>query len=237
MSYLFNSGWNWSTRGVLEYQFMPLFVPFCCVMTSQLLVVEETGIPSKKHRLTQIHWQLSHLPHAGYKPGQWWETVNCKQHNDSDHMHYCSRPLTHGNNCLTPSHWKLSHMPPAYRYKPGQWWETVNCKQHNDSDHMHYCGSPLTHGNNCLTPSHWKLSHMPPAYRYKPGQWWETVNCKQHNDSDHVHYCGSPLTHGNNCLTPSHWQLSHMPQARYKPRQWTVSSITPQIMCIIAAVP
>ena len=31
------------------------------IVTSQLWVVEETGVPSENHRLTSSHWQLPHI--------------------------------------------------------------------------------------------------------------------------------------------------------------------------------
>ena len=40
-------------------------------MTSQLCVVEETGVPGENHRLTLSHWQLSHKPRPGFEPRQW----------------------------------------------------------------------------------------------------------------------------------------------------------------------
>ena len=46
-------------------------------MISQLYAVEE-GVPCKKHPLTTSHWQLSHIPQAGFKLRQWWETA-CSQ--------------------------------------------------------------------------------------------------------------------------------------------------------------
>ena len=37
------------------------FMPYCCqVVTCQLLVMDETGVPCKNHRLTLRHLQLSH---------------------------------------------------------------------------------------------------------------------------------------------------------------------------------
>ena len=40
-------------------------------MTSQLYVVEETGVPGENNRLTPSHWQLSHMPSpVGYWLGK-----------------------------------------------------------------------------------------------------------------------------------------------------------------------
>ena len=38
-------------------------------MTSQLEVVEATGVFGENHRLTPSHWQLSHIPRPGSNPG------------------------------------------------------------------------------------------------------------------------------------------------------------------------
>ena len=38
-------------------------------MTSQLLVLEETGVPGENHRLPPSHWQLSHVLRSGFEPG------------------------------------------------------------------------------------------------------------------------------------------------------------------------
>ena len=35
----------------------------------------ETGVPSKKHRLTPSHWQLSHMPLPGLEATQWWRQL------------------------------------------------------------------------------------------------------------------------------------------------------------------
>ena len=37
-------------------------------MTSQLLLVKETGMPGVNHRLTPGRWQPSHIPQAGLEP-------------------------------------------------------------------------------------------------------------------------------------------------------------------------
>ena len=36
-------------------------------------MMEETSIPIINNRLTLSHWQLSHMPGAGFEHGQLWE--------------------------------------------------------------------------------------------------------------------------------------------------------------------
>ena len=52
---------------VLNFVFLSHFCQLCFV-TSQLQVVEETGVPDENHRLTLSHRQLFHLPRLGFEP-------------------------------------------------------------------------------------------------------------------------------------------------------------------------
>ena len=46
----------------------------------------------ENHRLTQSHWQLSHMPRVGFKPGQWWKTASSQWQRLRPHRHQ-GRPL------------------------------------------------------------------------------------------------------------------------------------------------
>ena len=72
---------------------------FChiAVVTSQLLVMKETGVPVENDSLTLSHWQISQMPQPRFEPGQLGEKASSQWQHSWSHSHQCrpKQPILH----------------------------------------------------------------------------------------------------------------------------------------------